>query len=667
MNTSFTYSRASHLFLKISSLLFLTAAAIAMVAGPAQAAVTLDVRQSGGTYNSIQDAISAAPITADTVTIRIAKGLYNEYVYFSDAANITIEGGWNSTFTSRDTNNRATVVRQFDITDSTAALDGLTVDGADDVSPVDLEDSNVTMRHVRVVNGAEDYNGGGIEADPNLSLSIYDSEIANNVIHDDNGGGLEVTGGTLLIKNTSIHDNMLLDDAYNGGGIYLEDVTATIEGSRILRNSTRDTDDYNGPGGGIYAENSYLSIVNSLVANNYSVDEPGGGIYYRVYDPYSAYASSGDIKRGLQIVNSTIAGNFTDGDSNGGVDINWDLDEAGTIKILNSILWGNKEESATAPFHQSSDLNIYAGYGWTPTIDISYSDIGASTGAAWTGTGNTSSDPMFVDAINEDYRLATGSPAIDTATSVGAPAIDIEGILRPQWAGFDRGAFENHAPATTLATPYISSTVRRSLDFDVSWTGSDPSHSSSGLLFDVWYKIGVSGGWQRWLDWTATTGRRFHGRLGKTYYFKAKAKDAAGNVGAFSAEKTTLVPFDGLRGKYIVSRHGFRLNKWGKKSMTSYSRTLRMSSAKGEQITYKYKKTNQINLIANLGPGHGKFKVLVDGVSKGTVDTKAATTKKRQVVFTVDFASFGTHKIQVVNLGTPGRPTIEMDGIAVRR
>jgi len=56
--------------------------------------------------------------------------------------------------------------------------------------------------------------------------------------------------------------------------------------------------------------------------------------------------------------------------------------------------------------------------------------------------GCQTGDPLFVDMINGNYRLQPESPCIDAGTSAGAPGDDIEGVTRPQGAGYDMGAYE---------------------------------------------------------------------------------------------------------------------------------------------------------------------------------------------------------------------------------
>jgi hypothetical protein len=58
---------------------------------------------------------------------------------------------------------------------------------------------------------------------------------------------------------------------------------------------------------------------------------------------------------------------------------------------------------------------------------------------------------FFVDPAKFDLHLLPGAPAVDTGSPDQAPALDIEGIPRPQGNGFDLGAYEWHDPSVTPA------------------------------------------------------------------------------------------------------------------------------------------------------------------------------------------------------------------------
>ena len=72
-----------------------------------------------------------------------------------------------------------------------------------------------------------------------------------------------------------------------------------------------------------------------------------------------------------------------------------------------------------------------------------------------------------------------------------------------------------------------------------------------------------------------------------------------------------------------------------------------------------------LGLVMTKGPGHGRVKLYLDGVLKATIDTKAATYMYRQYVY--DFGPFtaGAHTVKLVNVGTKGRPRIDVQGMGL--
>lgn len=73
---------------------------------------------------------------------------------------------------------------------------------------------------------------------------------------------------------------------------------------------------------------------------------------------------------------------------------------------------------------------------------VTYSNITKSSATTiTTGVGMQSADPRFVSP--SDFRLRTGSPAIDTGTADAKNGTrDLNGLLRPQNSKFDMGAYE---------------------------------------------------------------------------------------------------------------------------------------------------------------------------------------------------------------------------------
>ena len=241
----------------------------------------------------------------------------------------------------------------------------------------------------RIMSNTAGGPGGGILAGV---LSVYNSEISRNEANGTGtifGGGISMRGrgpdGLLVIRDSTVSDNRAVG----------------TEGSI---------------GGGIDAEGAEATIVNTIVSNNSAQIRGGVGVYQTVLTVTNSLliSNTGDGLGGRYIT-GTIA-NVTSADNTG-----IGLFVGGAVSIINSIMWGNDE------------LDYWCTGGCTLTFsDVEDEEI--------TGIGNIFADPLFVDAVNGDYRLGVGSPCVDTGTPAGAPAADIEGT--PRDAAPDMGAYE---------------------------------------------------------------------------------------------------------------------------------------------------------------------------------------------------------------------------------
>ena len=71
---------------------------------------------------------------------------------------------------------------------------------------------------------------------------------------------------------------------------------------------------------------------------------------------------------------------------------------------------------------------------------------GASLGTGSTAglvlVGNLTGDPQFMGPGSYNFRLQSGSPAIDRGLSLSLVLNDLLGVLRPHGLGYDIGAYE---------------------------------------------------------------------------------------------------------------------------------------------------------------------------------------------------------------------------------
>ncbi len=101
----------------------------------------------------------------------------------------------------------------------------------------------------------------------------------------------------------------------------------------------------------------------------------------------------------------------------------------------------------------------------------------------------------------------------------------------------------------------------------------------------------------------------FNGRRRKTFYFKGKTKDGAGNVSGFTKEWSTVVPADGIRtDSGITKKVGFRFFKSARAFKRNYYKSTLRSTKNGSFVVYRFK-TKQFTLWATKGKRNGKARI----------------------------------------------------------
>ena len=174
----------------------------------------------------------------------------------------------------------------------------------------------------------------------------------------------------LTVRNNYTNDN-------GGGAIYLINSNSNLE-NLIIKDNSKGSHNYGGAG--IFTENSFISINNSLIANNFSSSPP--------HNEDTLTGGIVAMNSILELDNNTFYGNS--GEFYGGA-IHFDTSSSGII--TNSIFWENEGPE-----------------GITGLATITYSIVQGG----WDGEGNIDANPLFCDPDSGDYTLAENSPCVGT-------------------------------------------------------------------------------------------------------------------------------------------------------------------------------------------------------------------------------------------------------------
>jgi len=228
-------------------------------------------------------------------------------------------------------------------------------------------------------------------------------------------GAVYITGGsTKWIRDSRFIDNSA--GSY-GGGVFAANGRTEIDRCKFIGNSAADVSRGGAAVGGDAGHHTgSFTLINTLVQGNtggYAVDMSGNNV-------------SGGYT--IDMRHCTVIDN-----TGGGVRSRHHSGTTGRLRIRNSIIANNGAYGITRP-----DMN-------DPEPILEYNNVFNNTSGNYfqcsAGTGSISEDPQFLDASGGDFRLAKGSPCIDTGMDLGVTT-DLDGVGRPTREGFDMGAYE---------------------------------------------------------------------------------------------------------------------------------------------------------------------------------------------------------------------------------
>jgi predicted outer membrane repeat protein len=388
-------------------------------------------------FQTIGHALSVA--TAETL-IRVMDGVYNEQLVWPATNTVCLSGeSMSGTIISGESGDRCIIIDSTAATYQTITMESLTIaygnPSADDGGGIKIEQSNIVLylRRVAMTYNSVDtanHKGGAIYGDDTTdSVAAVNCVFSSNEAYQGGAIYLDVSGASdtnfLSAKNCSFFSNSA---AIKGGAIFAPYVS--LEASDFHDNSASYASPYNGNSGAAYINDGGL-IVNCVFYNNIVT---GSGTNYN-----NGGAISFDNNATLNVVNCTIVSNEVTGSTKGfGGGIGLPSAAIPLMKVKNCIIWGNL--AAVSP-----EVACYSTVPTTiTTCEVVYSDIGEG----YIGTGNVTSDPVFVGETSlpyssaEAFKLTAASPSkVKTGGAfIGAPTTDYLGHDRSR--PYSMGAFE---------------------------------------------------------------------------------------------------------------------------------------------------------------------------------------------------------------------------------
>lgn len=261
---------------------------------------------------------------------------------------------------------------------------------------------------------------------------------ANGTTPNHGGGGLYNAAGSPTLRNLTFRDN----NAVNGGAIYDIAGTATLIGCRFVNNSATNW------GGAMYNTSGSTPLLNRCLFVGNFASQAGGAVFNSssAANFYNSVFSGNIGGTGGAIQNSGSSAHLQNCtfSRNGAIAFGGGMfNNSSFATVINSVFWGNYDVGGI------NEASQFRGFG--PTID--FSCVQGWTGG-FGGTGNSGTDPRFVDSdgsdnivgtVDDDLRLRSDSPAIN----MGDPSYlfahgerDFDGHARVLCGRIDSGAFE---------------------------------------------------------------------------------------------------------------------------------------------------------------------------------------------------------------------------------
>lgn len=295
----------------------------------------------------------------------------------------------------------------------------------------------------RGVTPVASQNFGGALRICNSIVNISNSTFCHNLT-DSKGGALYAENSLIKVTNCEVDSNF----GFNEEGVYMHGAGFQFSNCDVMMEDMYFHDNYcaNCYGGGANFDSCNVYVNNAIFEDNYAVNAAGMGIqrsndydvkiYNCLFNNNISYHYGGAMAMATSsplIQNVTMTNNYTIAAGGGALQF---YSEARPM-FKNCIIWGNDWYGEHNAISDGSQIFVWgsdcAPEFYNSILQGGHKEVhGNSSIAVYDTVTMIDSDPMFVDIQNRDFRLLSGSPAINNGS------VDIEGIPLKDLSGNPR-------------------------------------------------------------------------------------------------------------------------------------------------------------------------------------------------------------------------------------
>jgi uncharacterized delta-60 repeat protein len=216
------------------------------------------------------------------------------------------------------------------------------------------------------------------------------------------------------------------------------------------------------------------------------------------------------------------------------------------------------------------------------------------------------------------------------------------------------------APTRPSLGAALESRFQTRKSFVVSWLGA--SDAGSGIeSYEVQVKrahwSGGFGSYALWKSAATSTGATFAGRPGRTYCFRARARDGADNLSAWSPTRCTAVP---LNDRALTAS-----GPWSRTTGTGYYLGTRsLSWVPGAALVKTDIRAKRLAVVVTRSPECGLIEVYWRGQLIREITLTASVTRKKQVVGVASFDTPRSGKVTIVAASSVRAACVEGLGVS---